>query len=130
MKKNLIYSALLILVIAGIFLIFYRINERKQFHLHPTGLADSSISDLERLKQQIPEINEDVLENVIAVDPVLHEEMIAPDVVFCPMDVQLCADGTYVSRVAPDCNFMPCPEMDIDPTWSTPPDTRDGYWIQ
>ena len=39
--------------------------------------------------------------------------------VACTADAKLCPDGTYVSRVAPDCNFAPCPiskvcEIDSD----------------
>jgi hypothetical protein len=29
--------------------------------------------------------------------------------VVCTADVQLCEDGSYVSRVAPDCQFASCP---------------------
>lgn len=31
------------------------------------------------------------------------------DQVVCTMDAKQCPDGSYVSRVAPDCNFAPCP---------------------
>lgn len=39
---------------------------------------------------------------------------IPPDVppeepVFCTADVKECPDGSYVSRVQPDCDFAPCP---------------------
>ena len=30
--------------------------------------------------------------------------------VVCTMDVKECPDGSYVSRVAPKCDFAPCPE--------------------
>lgn len=29
--------------------------------------------------------------------------------VACTMDAKMCADGSYVGRVAPNCNFAPCP---------------------
>ena len=33
----------------------------------------------------------------------------------CTMDAKMCADGSYVGRVAPNCNFAPCPgEENID----------------
>lgn len=32
-----------------------------------------------------------------------------PKDVACTADAKLCPDGTYVSRVPPDCNFEPCP---------------------
>lgn len=28
---------------------------------------------------------------------------------YCTMDAKLCADGSYVGRQAPDCDFAPCP---------------------
>jgi len=31
-----------------------------------------------------------------------------PEEVFCPQDAKLCPDGSYVSRVAPDCSFAEC----------------------
>lgn len=30
--------------------------------------------------------------------------------VACTADVKMCSDGSYVSRVAPDCSFAPCPD--------------------
>lgn len=32
--------------------------------------------------------------------------------VFCTMDAMLCPDGSYVGRVAPDCQFEACPIPD------------------
>lgn len=29
--------------------------------------------------------------------------------VFCTMDAKICPDGSSVGRVAPSCNFAPCP---------------------
>ncbi len=29
----------------------------------------------------------------------------------CPQDAKLCANGAYVGRVAPECEFAPCPEV-------------------
>jgi putative hemolysin len=31
--------------------------------------------------------------------------------VACTMEAKLCPDGSFVSRVAPDCDFTPCPEF-------------------
>lgn len=36
------------------------------------------------------------------------------ELVFCTMDAKLCPNGTFVSRVAPDCDFAPCPEENSD----------------
>ena len=33
------------------------------------------------------------------------------DVIACPQDARQCADGSYVGRVPPDCEFLPCPEL-------------------
>ena len=31
------------------------------------------------------------------------------DQVFCTMDAKMCPDGSYVGRVAPNCEFAACP---------------------
>jgi len=31
--------------------------------------------------------------------------------VACTMEAKLCPDGSYVGRVAPNCDFAPCPEV-------------------
>jgi hypothetical protein len=33
--------------------------------------------------------------------------------VVCTMDAKLCSDGSYVSRIAPECNFSACPKEDL-----------------
>ncbi|MFH1789929.1 MAG: Gmad2 immunoglobulin-like domain-containing protein [bacterium] len=33
--------------------------------------------------------------------------------VACTAEAKLCSDGSYVSRIAPDCNFAPCPKQDL-----------------
>ena len=33
--------------------------------------------------------------------------------IFCAEDAKLCSDGSYVSRITPDCNFAPCPKEDL-----------------
>jgi len=33
--------------------------------------------------------------------------------VFCPQDVKLCSDGSYVSRIPPSCDFEICPKEDL-----------------
>ncbi len=32
---------------------------------------------------------------------------------FCPQDVKLCSDGSYVSRIPPNCEFKMCPKEDL-----------------
>jgi len=32
------------------------------------------------------------------------------ELIACTMDVKMCPDGSYVGRIAPDCEFAPCPE--------------------
>ena len=36
------------------------------------------------------------------------------DTVACTMDAKMCPDGSYVGRVAPDCEFAPCPKTEDD----------------
>lgn len=34
-----------------------------------------------------------------------------PQAVACTMDAKECPDGSFVGRVAPRCNWAPCPEL-------------------
>ncbi|MFH1649233.1 MAG: hypothetical protein ABIA93_01665 [Candidatus Woesearchaeota archaeon] len=36
-----------------------------------------------------------------------------PNTGVCIQDAKVCSDGSYVGRVAPDCNFAPCPESNV-----------------
>lgn len=47
------------------------------------------------------------------------------ETVFCTTDAMLCPDGSYVARVAPNCNFAPCPETETPVSDNTP--TRQTY---
>ena len=38
----------------------------------------------------------------------------APEGVVCAADVQICSDGSYVSRTGPACEFAACPEASTD----------------
>ncbi len=46
-----------------------------------------------------------------------------PEPIFCAADAKLCPDGSYVSRVAPTCEFAACPstepDVGIEPGWET-----------
>lgn len=42
--------------------------------------------------------------------------------VMCAADVKQCADGSYVSRIAPSCAFATCPTTGVKPT-PTPTDS-------
>lgn len=43
--------------------------------------------------------------------PLIIDSITLPEeeMVFCTMDAKMCPDGSYVGRVAPDCEFAPCP---------------------
>ncbi|MBX9765300.1 hypothetical protein K2X83_01520 [Patescibacteria group bacterium] len=42
-----------------------------------------------------------------------------PDATACTMDAKMCPDGSYVGRIAPRCEFAPCPNVtpraDVNP---------------
>lgn len=40
---------------------------------------------------------------------VAQARLTPPPIVYCPQDAKLCPDGSYVSRVAPSCEFNSCP---------------------
>lgn len=48
------------------------------------------------------EVGEMMLESEILVEE-------SEPAVFCTMDAQICPDGSAVGRIAPDCEFAPCP---------------------
>lgn len=69
----------------------------------PNFEADANINPDITLEPEMtiePEAN---LEPETSLEPGLEE------VVFCTMDAMMCADGSYVGRVAPNCEFAPCP---------------------
>ena len=49
--------------------------------------------------------------------PLFTKEAVAPvvddsDTVLCTADAMVCPDGSFVGRVAPNCNFAACPDTD------------------
>lgn len=60
------------------------------------------------------EISPDLAVTPLPVVPNGQEDQ--GDGVFCTLEAKLCSDGSYVSRVPPNCEFSPCPEEDlVDP---------------
>jgi len=49
--------------------------------------------------------------------------------VACTMDAKICPDGTSVGRVAPDCEFAPCPE-DAKANWQVYKNEQYGVEIK
>ena len=37
----------------------------------------------------------------------------SPELAVCTTEAKLCPNGSYVSRIAPDCKFAPCPKEDL-----------------
>lgn len=46
------------------------------------------------------------------INPNGDDDNMMNDQIACTMDVDECPDGTYVSRIPPDCEFEPCPSED------------------
>lgn len=42
------------------------------------------------------------------------------EAVFCTMDAKICPDGSAVGRVAPDCEFSPCPGEEVETILGNP----------
>lgn len=55
-----------------------------------------------------PYVREGDVTNVVPVEAGDGSE--SNDPVACTMDAKVCADGSAVGRVAPDCEFAKCPE--------------------
>ncbi len=50
------------------------------------------------------------IDNQVSPTPLLIKESPDKDIIRCPADVKKCLDGSYVSRVAPNCLFAQCLE--------------------
>jgi len=46
----------------------------------------------------------------IPITPILTPTPTGSDKTFCTLDAKQCPDGTYVGRIAPECEFAKCPE--------------------
>lgn len=46
--------------------------------------------------------------------------------VMCTMEAKLCADGSYVGRTGPKCEFAPCPSVSSTASWKTTTDSKTG----
>ena len=52
-------------------------------------------------------------QNSITPSPTVSED----EAVFCTQDVMRCPDGSYVGRVAPNCEFAACPAEEKNPDY-------------
>lgn len=50
-----------------------------------------------------------------------------PAPVACTLEAKLCPDGSYVGRVAPSCQFAPCPQAAELTTWRQYTDDEAGF---
>lgn len=50
----------------------------------------------------------------------------------CTADAKLCPDGSYVSRIAPTCEFTPCPTptSSVPADWKTYTNTKYGFEVK
>ncbi|RJR15043.1 hypothetical protein C4579_03175 [Candidatus Microgenomates bacterium] len=46
----------------------------------------------------------------VVTPPLPPEDPIEGGEGYCPLDAKVCADGSTVERVPPNCEFRPCPE--------------------
>lgn len=65
-------------------------------------------------------------ENRVLIQETKPEE-IKPEMVDCPMDAKKCLDGSFVGRVAPDCEFEECPKILNDNLTDTLPVEKKPY---
>lgn len=60
-------------------------------------------------KSPNPELGDDV--DVPDEPDIETRDPLPNEPVACTMDAKMCPDGSFVGRVAPDCNFAPCPTV-------------------
>lgn len=66
----------------------------------------------DQLTETMPELESEAsvdteIDEIMPESEILVEE--TEPAVFCTMDAKICPDGSAVGRVAPDCEFLPCP---------------------
>ena len=105
MKKLLILPLLLTVLLAGGCSL---INQSK------VPVDNNNSTALEPVGEIIPEpVPEplpvsDVVDQPLPISETMPDNPVDPAVA-CTMDAQICPDGSAVGRVAPDCQFAPCP---------------------
>lgn len=101
MKKTSIIIIVIILLAA----LYFFLSSKPELEVEDTVNQD----DIEIINEEMPS-QETVLNEDAAYLP---EE----DAVFCTMDAMECPDGSFVGRVAPDCEFAACPVVtNVDST--------------
>ncbi len=98
-KKNFVLALLVILLVGGVFGFILGKNNK----VDNTPEDKVVIIDGENIPKE-EEKKDDVVIKKPAPQVPKEDEPVA-----CTADAMMCPDGSYVGRVAPDCNFAMCP---------------------
>lgn len=76
------------------------------------GRWDGNTIDIDQDSEKItPEEKEEIAGLIEEIEEINLEEL---NNVTCTADVKMCSDWTYVSRWWPNCQFSPCPWVELD----------------
>lgn len=94
MKK----TSIIVIVIVLLAALYFFFSSKPELEVEDTV----NQNDIEMINEEMPSQEEALL---IESPEYLPEE----ESVFCTMDAMECPDGSFVGRVAPDCEFAACP---------------------
>ena len=93
-------------------------EERAYYHWECSpGWWNGNIIEVEEIQNNEEITQEDkkeITELIEGIEEINKEEQLWREHITCTADVKMCDDWTYVSRWWPNCEFSPCPWVDLD----------------
>lgn len=93
-------------------------EERAYFHWECSpGRWDGNTIDIEEIQENeeiSQEDKEEIVELIEEIKEINEEEQLQKEEITCTTDVKMCDDWTYVSRWWPNCEFWPCPGVELN----------------
>jgi len=77
----------------------------------PTEPEESKIiKDLENILEPEEIADQELVPGATtSSESAVGENLLPEEIIACTMDAMMCPDGSYVGRIAPECEFSPCP---------------------
>lgn len=82
------------------------------FYVDPETINGGTDENIQSTSTEI--ISENEIEdpgNNQQIEEENSRDVLEDEPVFCAMDAMMCPDGSYVGRIAPNCEFAPCPNV-------------------
>jgi hypothetical protein len=101
-KRDIIIIVVALFILFAILVGFYMINQGRV----------KSVNSFEECQEAGYPVAESYPRQCFTPDGRGFTEDVPDTGTMCTMDAKECPDGSYVGRVAPDCEFAPCPNED------------------